>query len=267
MSDTIDKSARRVRAMFGQIARRYDLLNHVLSLGIDRAWRRRAVRLAAPEIPGPILDVCTGTADLALEYWRITDERRPIVGADFCRPMLRFGAEKLFRQGASHRVRLIEADATALPFRDGVFAVVSAAFGLRNVSDFRRGLAEMSRVCAPGGQVAVLEFSMPHRWPFSALYRFYFKHLLPRIGQSMARNQHAAYEYLPQTVQQFPQGEAFLQIMAESGLNDLRRYPFSGGISTLYLGRRPRCTMPTSCAWDSVLNTHPTDSRSRQSYG
>lgn len=224
--------------MFGQIARRYDMLNRVLSLGIDRVWRRRVVRLTPPEGNWPILDVCTGTADLAIAYWRASNERTPILGVDFCRPMLRIGAEKLFRLGASHRVRLFEGDALKLPFADARFQLVCVAFGLRNVSDPDRGLAEMARVCRPGGRVAVLEFSMPHRWPFGTLYRFYFRHLLPRIGQSLAENDHQAYQYLPQTVQAFPQGRAFLERMAAVGLDRFELHPFSGGIATLYVGRK-----------------------------
>lgn len=224
--------------MFGQIARRYDLLNHLLSLGIDRRWRRRVVRLTPPEGDSPILDVCTGTADLAIDYWRASNERTPIFGVDFCRPMLQRGAEKLFRLGASHRVRLLEGDALALPFSDNCFQLVCVAFGLRNVSDPERGLAEMVRVCRFGGRVAVLEFSMPHRWPFGALYRFYFRHLLPRIGQSLADNDQQAYQYLPQTVQAFPQGQAFLDRMTNAGLDRLQQHPFSGGIATLYVGRK-----------------------------
>ena len=148
-----------MRQMFAEIARRYDFLNHLLSLGIDRSWRRRCVRLVAPSGDGPILDVCSGTADLALGYWRAGGGRVRVVGADFCRPMLAIGLEKVNRAGAD--VALVEADAQRLPFADEMFEIVSVAFGLRNVSDTDQGLREMVRVCRVGGRVAVLEVSLP----------------------------------------------------------------------------------------------------------
>jgi len=156
----VDKSSPRIRQMFGEIARRYDLLNHLLSAGMDRWWRRRTVRLAPPAAEGPVLDVCTGTADLALAYWRFGRGRLRGVGADFCRPMLVLGQEKC-RRAEAVGLTLVEADAQQLPFADDTFQVVSVAFGLRNVSDPDRGLREMTRVCRPGGRVAVLEFALP----------------------------------------------------------------------------------------------------------
>src|SRR3990172_2082590 len=140
---SVDKSGQRVRRMFAEISRRYDLLNHVLSLGIDRSWRRRTVRLASPEDEGLILDVCCGTCDLAISYWRAGRGRVRVVGADFCRPMLEVAARKVARAGAAANVALIEADAQRLPFPDGTFAIVSVAFGLRNISDTELGLREM----------------------------------------------------------------------------------------------------------------------------
>ena len=148
--------------MFGEIAGWYDFLNHLLSLGIDRAWRRKTVKLVPPrEDAGPMLDVCTGTADLALAYWRASGKTTRVVGADFCRPMLAIGREKCRRAGADGQIALIEADAQHLPFAEGRFQIVSVAFGLRNISDTDAGLREMARVCQPGGSVAVLEFSLP----------------------------------------------------------------------------------------------------------
>jgi len=158
---TIDKSSARVRRMFGEIAWRYDLLNHLLSLGIDRRWRRRTVRLVPPADEGPILDVCSGTGDLALAYWRTSGRQVRVVGADFCHPMLVIASQKCRRAGAADRVVLLEADARRLPFPDNLFQIVCVAFGLRNLSDTDAGLREMVRVCRGGGRVAVLEFSMP----------------------------------------------------------------------------------------------------------
>lgn len=232
----MDKSPDRVRRMFGQIAGRYDLLNRVLSLGIDRRWRRRTVRLVAPSSDEPILDVCTGTADLALEYWRAGGGRTPVVGTDFCEPMLTLGREKVRRAGAEGKITLIEADTLQLPFPDDTFQIVSVAFGLRNLCDTDAGLREMTRVCRPGGRVAVLEFSTPRVWPLGTLYAWYFLRILPRISQTLARNTQSAYNYLPQSVVEFPQREVLARRMEAAGLREVRFHPMTFGIATLYRG-------------------------------
>ena len=235
---TLDKSSARVRRMFGEIARRYDLLNRLLSLGTDRRWRRRTVKLVPPDGDAPILDVCTGTADLALAYWRHSGGRPSIVGADFCPEMLAVGKAKCRRAGAGGRITLLEADARRVPFPDETFQIVCVAFGLRNVSDTDEGLREMVRVCRRGGRVAVLEFATPTAWPLGTLYGWYFHHLLPRIGQVLARNRQAAYNYLPASVGAFPQGEALARRMRAAGLGGVRYHPFTFGIATLYVGEK-----------------------------
>jgi len=232
---SVDISADRIRRMFAEIARRYDLLNHLLSLGIDRWWRRRTVRLVPARGAGPILDVCTGTGDLALAYWRACKGRVPIVGADFCRPMLDVGRQKCRRAGAE-QVELVEADAERLPFADDTFQVVCVAFGLRNVSDTGRGLAEMVRVCRPGGSVAVLEFSMPDAPLLGRLYHWYFRHVLPRLGQALARNRQSAYNYLPASVREFPQAEAMCGRLEAAGLTRVRCHRLTFGVASLYEG-------------------------------
>ncbi|NQU20687.1 MAG: bifunctional demethylmenaquinone methyltransferase/2-methoxy-6-polyprenyl-1,4-benzoquinol methylase UbiE [Candidatus Nealsonbacteria bacterium] len=235
---TLDKSSARVRRMFGEIAGRYDLLNCLLSLGIDRRWRRRTVKLVPPDGDAPILDVCTGTADLALAYWRRGGGRVSVVGADFCPEMLAIGMAKCRRKGADRQVTLLEADAQRVPFPDETFQIVCVAFGLRNVSDTDEGLREMVRVCRRRGRVAVLEFSTPTAWPLGTLYRWYFHWVLPRVGQVLARNRQAAYNYLPASVGEFPQAEALAQRMRAAGLGDVRYYPFTFGIATLYVGEK-----------------------------
>lgn len=231
----VDKSAGRVRRMFGEIARRYDLLNRLLSLGIDRRWRKKTVRLVPPG-EGPVLDLCTGTADLALDYWRAGRGAVRVVGADFCRPMLAVGRQKALRAGAD--LPLIEADAQQLPFADNTFTVVSVAFGLRNLSDTDRGLAEMARVCRPGGKVAVLEFTMPRNRLAGAAYAWYFGSVLPRVGQWLTRNRQDAYHYLPASVREFPQREALVRRMEAAGLRDVHFHGFTFGIATLYVGTK-----------------------------
>jgi demethylmenaquinone methyltransferase/2-methoxy-6-polyprenyl-1,4-benzoquinol methylase len=227
--------------MFGEIAEWYDFLNHLLSLGIDRSWRRKTVKMVPPrDGAGPILDVCTGTADLALGYWKASRRMSAvhIVGTDFCQPMLDIGNKKCRKAGAENRLELIEADTVSLPFPDEMFQIVAVAFGLRNVSDPDKGLREMIRVCQSGGRVAVLEFSMPRIWPMKMLYNWYFQCILPRIGQSLARNTQEAYNYLPESVGRFPQGEAFAQRMRAAGLREVAICPFTFGIATLYVGQK-----------------------------
>jgi demethylmenaquinone methyltransferase/2-methoxy-6-polyprenyl-1,4-benzoquinol methylase len=238
MATTIDKSGERVQRMFGEIAPHYDRMNHLLSLNIDRYWRRWTVKKLAP-VPGePILDVCTGTGDLALAFHRATQGKSEIVAADFCREMLEIGRRKQQGAGIGSELTFVEADAQKLPFEDERFAIVSVAFGLRNVADTNRGLAEMARVCRPGGQVAVLEFSTPRWQPLRGFYLAYFHHVLPRVGQLLARNRSDAYEYLPATVAQFPDGEQLAERMRGVGLKNIKYWPLTFGIATLYLGRK-----------------------------
>src|SRR5688572_1468791 len=237
---TIDKSGDRVRTMFGEIAPSYDRMNHLLSLNVDRYWRRVTVRRLAPVAGGPILDLCTGTGDLALAFHRATGGKSKIVGADFCPQMLEIARRKAARGiRGGEPIEWVEADAQNLPFEDGRFKIVSVAFGLRNVADTDRGLAEMARVCAPGGQVAVLEFSEPTWQPFKAVYGWYFRNVLPRIGQALARNRSNAYNYLPASVGEFPCGEALAERMRAAGLTQVRFWPLTLGIATLYIGTKP----------------------------
>jgi len=239
MSTTaIDKSSDRVRRMFGEIAPHYDRMNHLLSLNIDKYWRSWTVRKLDPQPGDPILDVCTGTGDLALAFHRATGGKSEIVGTDFCREMLEIGRAKQTRARIGTELTFAEADAQSLPFDDDRFAIVSVAFGLRNVADTDRGLAEMTRVCRPAGQVAILEFSTPRWQPLRGIYLFYFRHILPRVGQWFARNTSDAYEYLPATVAQFPDGEALAERMRAVGLKNIKYWPLTFGIATLYVGRK-----------------------------
>lgn len=233
----VDKSGGRVREMFAGVAPRYDLLNHLLSLNIDRYWRWRTAR-RVPARQGPVLDLCTGTGDLALAYWRQTGGAARIVGADFCHEMLCLGAQKAARADAAQVVRFVEADAQRLPFADDAFEVVCVAFGLRNVADTQRGLQEMVRVCRPGGHLAVLEFSMPRWRPLRAAYGLYFRRVLPLLGQALSRNGHGAYHYLPASVMEFPEGDALAELMRGCGLCEVEWRGLTLGVATLYVGRK-----------------------------
>jgi demethylmenaquinone methyltransferase/2-methoxy-6-polyprenyl-1,4-benzoquinol methylase len=239
--------------MFGEIAPRYDLLNHLLSMNIDRYWRWQTVRHVRPSGDRPLLDVCTGTGDLALAYARRTGAR--VVAADFCPEMLAVGRGKAQAAGVADRVTFVEADAQNLPFADDYFQIVSVAFGLRNVSDTNRGLHEMVRVCRSGGQVAILEFTTPRRWPIRPLYGWYFRRILPRIGQSLAPNGASAYDYLPQSVGEFPSYEALAERMERAGLSDVHFTPLSFGVATLYIGTKPMPILPDDSA--AYLSSEP----------
>lgn len=238
MTATVDKSDTRVRQMFGEIAPRYDFLNHLLSLNIDRYWRWRTVRLAPPRGDAPILDVCTGTGDLALAYSRAGGGRIAIQATDFCPEMLAIGECKKARCSLAKLVQFQEADTQHLPFPDNQFQIVCVAFGLRNVQDTDAGLREMVRVCQPEGRVVVLEFSMPRRQPFKALYGWYFRNILPRIGQFFARNRSAAYDYLPASVGEFPSGDALIQRMRAAGMRDVVQHELTFGVASLYIGTK-----------------------------
>jgi demethylmenaquinone methyltransferase/2-methoxy-6-polyprenyl-1,4-benzoquinol methylase len=235
----LDKRETRIRRMFGNIAPSYDLLNHLLSLNVDHYWRWRTTRLVPPRGDAPILDLCTGTGDLALAYDRAAGGRVPIVGADFCHEMIALARRKTLKRRAAERVRYLEADAQQLPFADDQFQITTVAFGLRNVTDTDRGLAEMVRVTRPGGKVAILEFSRPRGRLFGRLYRFYFRWVLPLIGQTVSRSKDNAYRYLPASVLEFPDGEALAERLRRHGLTDVRWHPLTFGIATLYVGTKP----------------------------
>jgi demethylmenaquinone methyltransferase/2-methoxy-6-polyprenyl-1,4-benzoquinol methylase len=235
--ELLDKREARIQRMFGQIAPWYDFLNHALSLNIDKRWRTQTTKLVPPHQAeaGPILDLCTGTGDLALAYDRAAKGAVPIVAADFCHEMLVLAAEKAKQHP---RIRFVEADAQALPFPDDTFQIVTVAFGLRNVTDTDRGLAEMTRVAKPGGRIAILEFSKPRNRVFGSLYGFYFRRVLPCVGQLLSRSRENAYKYLPESALRFPDYEALAEKMRSHGLTDVMFRPFSFGIATLYTARK-----------------------------
>lgn len=245
MSATVDKSEARVRQMFGEISGRYDLMNHVLSGGVDYYWRWQTIRKVAPKGDAPILDVCTGTGDLALAYWKAAGGRIPVMATDFTPEMLRLAEQKRDRIAGKKipanaaPLTFLEADTQHLPFEDNRFQIVSVAFGLRNVTNTELGIREMMRVCQPGGRVAILEFSMPTNPLFNMFYRNYFKYILPRIGQLFAKNKQSAYEYLPASVSEFPYGKALAEKLEGCGLVNVKWTPLTFGIATLYVGQKP----------------------------
>jgi len=233
----LTEKGRAIRQMFDEIAPRYDLLNRLLSFGVDRRWRRVAVRQLAIPSGGRVLDVATGTGDVALEIARQTDPSVRIVGADFTQGMLVRGREKVAASPYRDRIELVNAPCEAIPHPEGTFDGATIAFGIRNVVDRERGLREMIRVLKPGGRVVVLEFATPRSWLFRKVYLCYFHQLLPRVGGMLSRR--GAYQYLPESVQEFPDRETFLKMMGEAGLTALRHIDLTGGIAVVYVGTKP----------------------------
>ncbi|MFN7732501.1 MAG: bifunctional demethylmenaquinone methyltransferase/2-methoxy-6-polyprenyl-1,4-benzoquinol methylase UbiE [Pirellula sp.] len=235
----IDKSGERVQRMFAEIAPRYDFLNHALSLNVDRYWRWKTLRMLDLQPGDPILDVCTGTGDLALAAAKRVGPDTEVVGSDFCAPMLDRARIKQQRAMPQYgRLRFVEADTMRLPFDADHFQTVMVAFGLRNVADTLAGLREMRRVCRPGGCMAVLEFSKPSFPGLSHLYDFYFRSVLPRVGNGLAKNSSDAYRYLPESVHQFPSGERLAEWMRQAGWRDVQWHSMTLGVVTLYLAKK-----------------------------
>ena len=232
----VDKSGAKVRGMFAEIAPRYDLVNRLLSGGIDVWWRHVTVSRAPPPAAGAILDCCTGTGDLALAYAAKAGPGVRIVASDFCRPMLDRGAEKSARAGRA--IEWIEADAMALPVPDRSFDLVTVAFGLRNIADTSRGLADMARVLVPGGRLAILEFSLPANRLVRGFYLWYFRRILPLVGNAVARNASDAYTYLNKSVEEFPSGGALAALVRTAGFDRVEQIPLTFGIATLSIATR-----------------------------
>ena len=219
--------------MFNAIAPRYDLLNRVLSAGIDRRWRARAIRSLQLTGRETLLDVCTGTADVALQA---RDAAR-VVGVDFAGAMLSIGQRKVLAAGDAGRIALLRGDATRLPVGDGRVDAATVAFGIRNVQRPELGCAEMARALRPGGRLAILEFGVPRIWGISTLYLWYFKYLLPAVGR-MVSGHTAAYSYLPASVGSFPPPHEFMAILERAGFIDVRADPLTFGIVYLYTAVR-----------------------------
>lgn len=220
-----------VAHMFNSISQRYDFLNHFLSLGIDFLWRKKAVNLLKQHQPKTILDIATGTGDFALEAMSLEPEK--IIGLDISDGMLEVGRKKITARGWGQRIEMIHGDSENLPFPDNMFDAVIVAFGVRNFEHLERGLAEMLRVLRPGGTVVILEFSKPRRFPMKQLFGFYFRGILPLVGRLFSRHQ-TAYSYLPESVNQFPDGNDFLAILTKTGYQNATYQTLTWGVSSLY---------------------------------
>ena len=258
----VDRSANKIREMFGQIAPRYDLVNRVLSLSIDRYWRWRTRRRMGSLLPpgsGPLLDLCTGTGDLAIELSRLGS----IVGCDFSHPMLIRAGQKTQKRQLDAAVSLVEGDALCLPFSDQIFRGLSVAFGFRNMEDYAQGLAEMNRVLRTGGTLAILEFSEPGTPGFKQLYQWYFRKILPLIGRLIS-GQNSAYSYLPESVREFPPPLELSRLLRNAQFHSVVHHRLSMGIATLTLARKTSPIPKQTSLTELPEQAQPESERRRQ---
>ena len=225
-----------IAARFDRISPKYDALNHLLSLNIDKVWRRKVAKAVAKSAPKTILDLATGTADLAITMAKHNPQAH-IIGLDISEKMLEIGKSKIKKQNLENQIELRFGDAANLPFEDDTFDVVTVAFGVRNFEDLGRGLSEIHRVLKPNGEVVILEFSMPEKFPIKQLYRLYFKHILPWMGRIVSKDE-KAYSYLPESVEQFPKPTEFQQILDQYGLKNCLVKQLSFGIAMVYLAEK-----------------------------
>jgi demethylmenaquinone methyltransferase/2-methoxy-6-polyprenyl-1,4-benzoquinol methylase len=233
--EDISGKKEQVARMFDNISGRYDFLNHFLSLGIDIRWRKKAIKLLKPLQPKLILDVATGTGDFAVEALTLNPHR--VIGVDISEGMLDVGRKKIRERNLDSKIELRSGDSENLPFEDNKFDAVTVAFGVRNFENLERGLLEMLRVVRPGGKVVILEFSKPAAFPMKQLYQFYFRFILPSVGRVISRDR-AAYTYLPESVQAFPDGDNFVKLLTKTGYKNTTCKPLTFGISSLYTGTK-----------------------------
>ncbi|MBX2960758.1 MAG: bifunctional demethylmenaquinone methyltransferase/2-methoxy-6-polyprenyl-1,4-benzoquinol methylase UbiE [Flavobacteriales bacterium] len=220
-----------VATMFNNISKKYDFLNHFLSLGIDILWRKKAIKLLKPHQPKVMLDIATGTGDFALEALALNPEK--VIGIDISEGMLAVGIEKMKQRKVDHIITLQLGDSENLPFDNDYFDAYTAGFGVRNFENLEKGLAEMLRVLKPNGQAVILEFSKPKKFPIKQLYNFYFNNILPGIGKLVSKD-NAAYTYLPESVNAFPEGDDFLVILNQLGYKNAKAIPLMFGIASIY---------------------------------
>ena len=234
IQDTEKKA--KVNAMFDSIAHRYDFLNHFLSFGIDRFWRRKAIKIIGSELkPLKILDVATGTGDLAIASLMLNPDF--VTGIDISENMLALGRTKISKLGLSGKITLLQGDSEKIDSENNIFDVAMVAFGVRNFSNPLLGLKEMNRVLRSGGMIMVLEFSKPSSFPFSYVYKFYFLNILPFVGRLFSKDKNA-YTYLPESVMKFPDNKEFMMLMSEAGFDEVRQKKLSGGIASIYTGKK-----------------------------
>lgn len=226
-----------IQTMFNNIAPKYDFLNHFLSLGIDKIWRRRAIKLLKGIESPEILDIATGTGDLAIAALRLKPKR--VVGVDISAQMLKVGEEKIKRKNIDHIISMVEGDSEDLPFKNQEFDAAMVAFGVRNFENLHKGLVEINRVLKDGGKFMVLEFSNPSKFPFKQIYGFYSTKILPWWGGILSRDK-AAYTYLPESVAAFPEGDSFVAELNKAGFVSKRVWKQTFGVATIYFAQKEK---------------------------
>ncbi|MDN3689005.1 bifunctional demethylmenaquinone methyltransferase/2-methoxy-6-polyprenyl-1,4-benzoquinol methylase UbiE [Cyclobacterium jeungdonense] len=231
--DKKEGKKQQVASMFDNISKKYDLLNHLLSLGIDIIWRKKAIKMLQKDQPKLILDIATGTGDFAIEALALKPEK--VIGVDISEGMLQEGRKKMKQKKLEHLIELQLGDSEKLLFQENKFDAVIVSFGVRNFENLEKGLADMYRVLKPGGKTVILEFSKPKKFPMKQGYSFYFKYILPQIGRMISKD-HSAYTYLPESVKAFPDGRDFLGILEKVGFKQTQCKTLTFGISSIYTG-------------------------------
>lgn len=233
--DTTVSKKEQIATMFNNIAHRYDFLNHLLSMGIDKGWRKKSIQLLAPQKPKQILDIATGTADFAIEAIKLNPEK--ITGVDISEGMLKLGKEKIAKLGLQNKIELKTGDSENLPFENNSFDAITVGFGVRNFENLEKGIEDIYRVLAPSGTLVVLEFSKPHVFPVKQFYNFYFRYVTPLIGKIFSKD-NSAYTYLPESVKAFPAGEDFLNVLRKKGFKETKAISLTFGIASIYTGKK-----------------------------
>lgn len=231
--DNKEGKKKQVASMFDNISKKYDLLNHLLSLGIDIIWRKKAIKMLQKDRPNLILDIATGTGDFAIEALALQPEK--VIGVDISEGMLQEGRKKMKQKKLEHLIELQLGDSEKLLFPENKFDAVIVSFGVRNFENLEKGLSDMYRVLKPGGKTVILEFSKPKKFPMKQGYSFYFKYILPQIGKIISKD-HSAYTYLPESVKAFPDGRDFLDILEKVGFKQTQCKTLTFGISSIYTG-------------------------------
>jgi demethylmenaquinone methyltransferase/2-methoxy-6-polyprenyl-1,4-benzoquinol methylase len=234
-NDSSASKKEQVATMFNNIAPKYDFLNQVLSLGIHKGWRRKAIRMLAAENPRTVLDIATGTGDFAIEAMKLNPEK--VVGVDISEGMLKLGIEKMNKLGLSHKIELKAGDSENLAFPDNSFDAVTVGFGVRNFENLEKGISDIYRVLNKNGTLVVLEFSRPRAFPIKQLYKFYSRFITPAVGKLFSKD-NSAYTYLPESVNAFPDGEDFLSVLQKAGFTSTKARTVAFGIASIYFAKK-----------------------------
>lgn len=233
--DLTTSKKEQVATMFNNIAPKYDFLNQLLSMGIHKGWRRKAVNLLKEVNPKTILDIATGTGDFAIEAMKLNPDK--VVGVDISEGMLKIGVEKINKLGLQNKIELKLGDSENLPFADNTFDAITVGFGVRNFENLEKGINDIYRVLNKNGMVAILEFSKPKAFPIKQVYHFYFRYITPTIGKIFSKDS-SAYTYLPESVKAFPDGEDFLSVLKKAGFKETKAIPVTFGVASIYIAKK-----------------------------